>query len=139
MGCGLRESVLVGEGGRLPYEGGEGPAALMSAMHSLVDSSHRPLQLGVHSPEDEGTQRGPVTAHSRRLLRPIRISDLSVSKACAFFFKNSGIFKAELCVSGVFAFPTLLGGAWTIGGPQEYFSSIKYGHKPQGLRGSAGS
>ena len=125
MGCGLRESVLVGEGGRLPYEGGEGPAALMSAMHSLVDSSHRPLQLGVHSPEDEGTQRGPVTAHSRRLLGPIRISDLSVSKACAFFFKNSGIFKAELCVSGVFAFPTLLGGAWTIGGPQEYFSSRK--------------
>lgn len=75
----------------------------MPAMHSLVDSSHWPLRLGVCTPgEDEETQRGPVTAHSRRLLGPVRISDLSVSKACAFFFKNSGIFKAELCPSWVF-------------------------------------
>lgn len=86
----------------------------MPAMHSLVDSSCQPLWVRIHTPEeDTETQRGPVTADSRQLLGPTRISDLSVSKACTFFFKNSGIFKAELCASWAgFAFPTLLGGAW---------------------------
>lgn len=113
----------------------------MPAMHSLVDSSHQPLWVGIHTPEeDKETQRGPVTGHSRQLPGPTRISDLSVSKACAFFFKNSGIFKAELCASWAFLHSQLCSVEHgTIGGPWKYFSSRKYGHKHQGHCGSAGS
>lgn len=113
----------------------------MPAMHSLVDSSHQPLWVRIHTPEeDTETQRGPVTADSLQLLGPTRISDLSVSKACTFFFKNSGIFKAELCASWAVLHSQLCSVVHgTIGGPWKYFSSRKYGHKHQGHCGSAGS
>ena len=112
----------------------------MPAMHSLVDSSHQPLWVRIHTPEeDKETQRGPVTGHSRQLLGPTRISDLS-PKPAPFSLKTL-VFSRQSCVHlGRFCIPN---SAWwmehgTIGGPWKYFLSRKYGHKHQGIVGLQG-